>query len=378
MDITRLRRLTDFDEVMEPWQELAAGRPMRSWHWHATWWMHYGQPRRGAKRELMTLIVKDGGRAVAVAPWFLEHSPSRGRVLRFLGEGEVCTEYPTILFQGPDPTAAVAALADYLVAEAPAWDVLEMGGVEGDDTAVNGLVAHLAERGLCDFDRSTAFRCWKLPLPASWEDYLQMLSKSHRKQLRRLQRRVRDGAFRTHVVSDPAQFDRAWNILVDLHQRRRRGLGQPGCFASQTFESFHRSVARHLLSQGQLGLAWIELQGRPIAAEYTLIGRDATLAYQGGLDPAFLAEEPGRISTMKAIEGAIERRHTAFDFLRGDEPYKAHWRAQPVDCYVVRVVAERTTSQLREAAYQTIGCFKDWLKAGWQQVRETAPGGFVP
>lgn len=373
MDVTRLSRLIDFDSVRASWQELAAGRPMQGWHWNSTWWMHYGQPDTGPQRELMTLVVKDGSHVVAIAPWFLDQTSTRGRVIRFLGEDEICTEYPSILCHPADRARVTSALADYLVNEAPTWDVLELAGIEEDNALVNDLVAHLAEQGFSKFDRRGTFRCWKLSLPSSWDEYLQTLSKSHRMQLRRLQKRVLDaGRASVYRLTEAAHFDEAWNVLVDLHQRRRQSLGEPGCFASQRFASFHRSVARHLLDNGQLGLVWLELAGRPISVEYNLIGSDTTYSYQGGVDPEFLEEQPGRLSTMQTIQWAIEGGQSTFDFLRGDEPYKAHWRAEPVECYTVRVVAERTTAQLREAAYQAAGSIKDWVKTGWQRVRETA------
>ncbi len=80
---------------------------------------------------------------------------------------------------------------------------------------------------------------------------------------------------------------------------------------------------------------------------------------------------------MTAIRWAIESGHQTFDFLRGDEPYKAHWRAQPVELYTVRVVAERAVAQFREAAFQAVGSLKDWVKAGWQRVREPSQGAFA-
>jgi CelD/BcsL family acetyltransferase involved in cellulose biosynthesis len=269
----------------------------------------------------------------------------------------------------------MSAIAEFLLTEAPPWDVLELSGICEDDASVAELVAQLAERGCSNSDRRTAFRCWQLGLPASWEEYLAMLSKSHRMQLRRLQKRVLD-ARRAVVqrVGDEAELDFAWSILVDLHQKRRLSLGEPGCFASHRFAGFHQGVARQLLADGQLALAWVELAGRPVAAEYNLLGARTTYSYQGGVDPDFLDEQPGRLATLRTMQWAIEAGHTTFDFLRGDEPYKAHWRAQPVDRFTVRVVAERPLAQLREAAYQAVGSLKGWLRTGLQRMRETAEG----
>ncbi|HEY4593430.1 MAG TPA: GNAT family N-acetyltransferase, partial [Thermoanaerobaculia bacterium] len=50
--------------------------------------------------------------------------------------------------------------------------------------------------------------------------------------------------------------------------------------------------------------------------------------YQSGFDPAHSALSPGTLLVAQAIRRAIEEGKTAFDFLRGDEPYKRRWKPQ--------------------------------------------------
>ena len=52
-----------------------------------------------------------------------------------------------------------------------------------------------------------------------------------------------------------------------------------------------------------------------------------TYVYQAGIDPQRLADEPGHLITAATVKRAIEQGGRAVDFLRGDEPYKAHFRA---------------------------------------------------
>ena len=103
---------------------------------------------------------------------------------------------------------------------------------------------------------------------------------------------------RWHQVTSASELPAAWAILVELHQRRRLSLGEPGCFASRLFHDFHREVTQRLLDRDQLRMSWLELDGSPAAAEYHLAGTADTYAYQGGVDPERLAEEPGRLSTI--------------------------------------------------------------------------------
>ncbi len=373
-------RLTTFAEL-QPWiadcNALARSVPFRRWEWLESWWNHYGPKMDcGApSRELFLLAVLDSRQSLAgLAPWYVERSASQGRVVRFLGSGEVCSEYLTVLCRGGETTQVAETLADWLTQaaaldngnEANRWDVLKLSAIERGDPAITRLLDQLTERGNV-VRRRRGMSCWRLELPTSWDAYLALLSKSHRKQLRRMDRDVfRSGRAVMHWVHEPSQLDRALEVLVDLHQRRWRGRGQAGCFASTRFLEFHREVARRLLAVDALSMCWMELDGRPAAAEYHLTGGGIVYAYQSGIAPEWLADEPGRLSHLATVRRAIERGDTAFDFLRGDEPYKAHLRAVPREVFEARVVPARLTARARQAICAVGGSMADLFKSGWQ------------
>ena len=57
-------------------------------------------------------------------------------------------------------------------------------------------------------------------------------------------------------------------------------------------------------------MSWLELDGSPAAAEYHFADGTTTYAYQGGVDPERLAEEPGRLSTILCLRAAIAEGHS--------------------------------------------------------------------
>ncbi len=350
------------------WNELAAGVPFRSFEWLESWWRAYGG---GPGRELFALAAfGSNDELIGLAPWYLDRSASLRGTIRFLGSGEVCSDYLTILCRNGAADDVTVALADWLVrADDPLtgevrddWDAIELGGIDRDDVTVNRLVEHLAARGKLVYRRERA-SCWRVLLPATWDEYLARLSKSHRKQIRRLQRNYfASGRAGVRLARSAAEVERGLDFLVSLHQRRRESLGQRGSFASEAFARFHRLAAPRLLEAGRLRLAWLELDGRTVAAEYQVLGRDVVYAYQSGIEPVALEHEPGRLITIATLERAIAEGRRAFDFLRGDELYKAHWRARPRPTYDVRIVADSPHERLRHGLWWAGGTMKAWLK----------------
>jgi hypothetical protein len=332
------------------------------------WWRHYGgRPARGSRAGgLCVLGVLDAsGRLVGVAPWYLDAGSWRGRVLRFLGSGEVCPEYLTVPaspgWEGP----VAAALADWLTAARgpDAWDLLELTAVGPQDAAIARLAERL-EAGGNLVHRRAGPNCWRIELPKSWDEYLATLSKQHRNHLRKAERRLlASGRAVVHRVQQAEDLPRGEQVLIDLHQARWRALGQPGCFSSQRYTAFHSEMLRDLLARRELILLWIELDGKPFVVEYLMAGSDTVYHYQCGLDASRLEDSPGRLGTIVSLRSAIDGGYRALDLLRGDEPYKAHFRAKPNACLEIRAVPAHFPARVRHGIWRAGSSAKRWLAA---------------
>lgn len=382
MRVACYNTLDELTPYAECWDRLAAGMPFRAWAWAQRWWLHYGQ--RHPTRRLFVACVHDANNDVlAIAPWFVERSASRGRVLQFLGTGEVCSEYLGVLCDPARVEPAMEALAGWLhlpggtarrgaAALNPGWDLLRLSYIDKHDGVALRLMNELAARGnLVDCRPGPA--CWRIELPSSWEEFLARLSKSHRKQVRRLEHRLlKTGRAELLTACDAGDVPGGFQRLVDLHQRRQRSLGQPGCFASAPFTAFHRDVVGPMFTTGQLQLHWMDLDRRLVAAEYHLAGDGVIYVYQGGIDPEALHAEPGRLITLATLRRAIAMGYRAFDFLRGDEPYKAHWRAEPQPTLDVRIIPDRVAARLRHQFWVTGREVRRWLKTGLNAPRSVA------
>lgn len=327
--------------LQDSWRRLDQQVPFRSFEWVTTWWKHYGQAVE--RRQLHVVVIRNdeqlgSEQVLAIAPWYIELSRTRGRIVRWLGSGEVCSDHPTILCKDKDRMAVVDALARHLL-QSEDWNRLVLEAIDEQDELMAEFSERMAAAG-CSVSRQSEGNCWCIQLPDNWEDYLATLSKSHRKQIRRADRSTL-GTERAkwRLVKSAEQLNVEWPLFVDLHQRRRQSLGEPGCFASRQFAAFHREVAERFLALDKLRLSFLDLDGHPVAVEYQFAGGGRLFAYQGGFDPNLLDQEPGRLSLIATLKSAIDQGFKEIDFLRGDEPYKAHWRATANPTYRLKILA---------------------------------------
>jgi len=379
MRVLRIATTEELIALAPQWNNLAGDMPTHSWHWLGNWWLHYGPTTEGHRgaAELFVLCVFDAtNRLVGLAPWYIQSSKLHGRVVRFLASGEVCSDYQSILCKPGFEREVTTALADWLLDDRPTvaewlserrfndWDVLELADVDAEDRIVRGLTDALAVRGAIAHCRAGS-SCWRLSLPHNWQDFVATLSKSHRKIVRRLQRTLFDtGRAVLHEVKTQEDLTQAFRILVDLHARRHNSLGKPGIFDSERFAAFHHDAARGLLDAGQLRLSWLELDSRPVAAEYNLASKNTIYSYQSGIAPDALAYQPGRLAMIATLQSAINEGCTGFDFLRGDEPYKAHWRALPRPSVEFHVWPGNTVDWLRHSMWKASESVLEWMRSG--------------
>jgi CelD/BcsL family acetyltransferase involved in cellulose biosynthesis len=360
------RTPAELDSLADHWNSVSGDVPFRRWEWNRTWWRYYG-----SGHDLFVLVVYDGSEAIAgLAPWYIEQSAGAGRVIRFLGSGEVCSEYSTLLTAPGRAIEVCDAVADWLATPANhdltspipcQWDLMELTSVDSDDDVLAAMALRFATSDFTVHERP-AMPCWQLQLPATWDAYLATLSKPNRRRTRAAAKRLSQPDCACKVVTTNAEFEHTWELLVDFHQRRRRSLNEPGCFASDPFGLFLRDLSHQFLSSGHLNMVWVEIAGRPIAVGLNFRLGGVTYCYQVGIDPDHLAEAPGWLVNTATIQQAIATGQHKLDLLRGNEPYKGHLGARPHPSKELRIVPNRLRSQLWHKAWRTGNTMKDWLK----------------
>jgi CelD/BcsL family acetyltransferase involved in cellulose biosynthesis len=334
LQTTQIQSPSDLGPYLGAWRELTAGAPMRSPDWLLSWWEIYSMPGE----ELCILLFQEpGGTLIGLAPLYLQCAGSKG-IFRLLGAGGVGTNHTTwFSISGWEKRVGIE-VARFLLQCKSKWTRLLLEFVDADDEAIYATMQHFVENG-CFHRLRPLPSCWKIALPASWDEYLAMLSRSLRKRCRKLQRQFFDsGLIKIRQVKSEADLQEGFEILLQLHAARWGSDEKPrGVFEDQRFRTFHQTVSRKLLTRGQLRLAWLEYAGKPLAVEYQFVDSKTVYAYQAGIDLSMNAYSPGKLSMMAAIQFALARGCKTFDLLRGNEPYKANWRATSVACHDLHV-----------------------------------------
>lgn len=303
------------------WEELhassSAASPFAGWAWHRAW---ADAAPADEVRASQALLVRGPDDVLQVI------LPLAVRSLRFRRAHANTVTWAIGDLGCPDHLDVLAAPDQDLVQVIPAleslpWDVMRLSNLAADAPNVRRLAAALARAGYA-VRRRELWGCPYVDLPRTWEDYLTTLSGRRRHHVRWEERTL----FRNHTVTltdwHPDRFEEGWCRLVALHEQRWDGAG---AFRDPRVERVHRRFAWEMARTGRLWLTTLELDGEPAVVWYGVADRETVYFCQGGRDPRWKRESVGSVLTGMMIRRAIERGYRRFDFLRGEEPYKARW-----------------------------------------------------
>lgn len=361
----KLELITDFatlERNADQWDQVAGDFPFFRFSWMGSWIKHLGK----ACQLAVLVAIDDEGSWIGIAPWCVDHH-NMTRRLRWISSGSACADYLSLIARPGHETSFAEAAVEWLIANAGAdgplgrIDSLELEGVALTQPAAAHFTELLSASGFAH--HATELEgCWKVDLPAKWSELEPQFSKSMRRKTKKATQRLLDEQTEIRSSHDYG-FEELWPTFVELHQQRRQMLGQAGCFADDHFQSFLRDAMSGLIDSGHAEIVEIRHGCEPLASMLLLNDGHTVFMYQSGMCNQRAAMEPGYQMAACAIQRAIEGGFSGFDFLRGDEPYKARWNTTRVALSRVKFVPRTFSAQLKHSLWLTGKSLKEHVLA---------------
>ena len=333
------RILTDparLHEIADEWRQLYQRCPSATPFQRPEWilaWMDAFSPKN-----ISAIEVRYNARLIGIAP-LLIYPREQERVLAFMGGG--VSDYLDLLMEPEHANQVVFAVLDQ-AKSIDGWDTLDL-----TDLSTNSM---LHKTVLSRFS-TPHDHCSALALPPTESELLRLLSKRQRANLRNARSRLTRAGESWFEVAAQETLPEFLSELFRLHASRWSQGGQPGVLADERVKAFHETVAPKLLVAGHLRLYRLSLEQRTIAALHALVGGSTLFCYLQGFDPEFAFVGPGNQLMFFAMQDAVRLGVRKFDFLRGEEDYKRHWRAQTeITCRIQISRTQLTSWDLRSDA----------------------------
>ncbi len=305
--------------------ESPAGSVFLSPQWQEVWWRNFA-----CDREMTGFsLAGPSGATDAIA------SLSRlGDSISFVGSPDTF-DYNDFLVRPGFEETFYPALLDIL--DGWQWSELRLDSLIEDSPTLAHLPGLARARGYVvetEYEDVTS----GVPLPGDWEQYLALLSKKDRHELRRKLRRLdTQTEWRWYCLTSPEEVLGRFEEFLTLMRMSRADKEE---FMTPGRERFFRDLAGRMAELDQIRLFFMEMDGVTVASSLCFDYGSARLLYNSGYDPSFSYYSVGLILHAMCVKDAIEQGVGYFDFLRGPEPYKAHLGGRQKSLY--RMVVKRT------------------------------------
>ena len=289
--------------------------------WLKVWWQELGT---GA--ELYLGSVRQGERVIGIAPLLVNE-----KTASFIGSADVCDYLDFVVAPGRERDFFNVLLDDL---REKGINQLDLRPLRPDSTVLTHLVSIAQNRGyevLCHPEDVSL----ELDLPSTWDEYLAILNKKQRHEVRRKLRRLWEaGSVEHRCVEVGREVGDYLDIFLKLFSLSR---DEKANFMNPKTESFFRSLAKAMAEIGLLRLGIIKLDKVPAAMTMGFDYNDSHYLYNSAYDPQYNSLSVGLLCKVLCIKESIEKGRKKWDFLKGGEPYKYQLGGQEIPLYNCRM-----------------------------------------
>lgn len=333
MQLDVYRDATGFEALAGEWNTLLRHSDtdtiFLTHEWQSTWWRFFSPGR-----ELILLALREQRKLVGIAPLYRQQSEDGRAVIQLVGGTDI-SDYLNVIALPGYRDHVYQAIFEFLTTELVDWDEIDLHCIPASSlyqplreaAMKQGLVVQHQVEDICPI----------IPLPATWDDYLAMLDKKQRHELRRKIRRAeKEADVRWYMTSDPALLPEDVETFFDLH--RKSSSDKEDFMSEPAMQEFFHEMAQFALAQAWLELSFLLVDGEKAATMFCFAYNNQTLVYNSGYDPQrFGSLSPGIVLLGYHIRDSIAKGRAAFDFLRGDEVYKHRFGGQDSEVFQITI-----------------------------------------
>ncbi|MFF0832415.1 MULTISPECIES: GNAT family N-acetyltransferase [unclassified Streptomyces] len=316
------------------YERCAAATPFQHHAWLHSWWRSYGGPGR-----LRVLLVRSGDELLAAAPLMLVRRP----VPALVPLGGAISDYGDVLLDDADDGRAADALADGL------WDAARTALIDFREVRPGAAVERVHDRWRGPRRTVRDSLCLELPAVPLAELAARLPTKRAQRVRAQLRRHASLGVVR-HVAR-PDEAPEALRRLLELHRLQWQERKVTAEHMQPRFREHLVRAVTEMVRSGNALVTEFRIGEDVVAVDLTLVSRSLTGGYLYGAHPR-LRESKADVAVLLLDACSEQAARTGGDgrgtlsLLRGDEPYKQHWRPEPVPNRRLLMARRRTAPLL--------------------------------
>jgi CelD/BcsL family acetyltransferase involved in cellulose biosynthesis len=309
MQLEIVDKFSRLEDIQSDWSTFAKRMPGLTPFQLPEWLLirqrHFGggEPR--------VLVFRTGGPIAGIIPRFL-HEWNGRRQLTLMGSG--ISDYLEPAIAPERRFEVIQELRRYLI-ETNDWDICDWQDLDG--------TTPLAELAPVEPDTP----CSEVKVTGRFEEYWAKRGTDLRRNLRRYGARAGKMGRTEFAVTTNREL---MPELIRLHAIRWQRQGEAGMIAANGSAKFLCEVAREFERLQILRFFSLRFRGEVVAVSVGFLYNSTLYSYLSAFDPAYEILGFGRKLLYESLRHAHEQRYRAWNFCRGEEPYKFSFGAERI------------------------------------------------
>jgi CelD/BcsL family acetyltransferase involved in cellulose biosynthesis len=217
--------------------------------------------------------------------------------------------------------------------------------------------------------------CPYLAFPDTWEEFTAGMSRNLRSSLKRKQRQLSaEGAVTFRTNRGDGDVDADFAALLALEAGGWKGDAGTAIASGDYTSRFHRRFVAAAAARGWLRLRFLELDGRPVAADYSVQFAGCESLIKTAFDERYARTSPGLLLRAEVLRAVHAEGARGYDFLGDPDHYKMRWATglHPR----LQIHAYRGAARLPEYAYRA--GVRPRLRTLYRRLRHRGEAGGRP
>jgi CelD/BcsL family acetyltransferase involved in cellulose biosynthesis len=195
-----------------------------------------------------------------------------------------------------------------------------------------------------------------VPLDRDVSEFERRLTSKRRSNLRRVRRRLESrGQLSLEVADGGERLDELLAEGFHVEGAAWKEAGSTAISSRPETRRFYTAVARWAAESGMLRLAFLRMDGAPVAFDYCLEDGNCHYLLKTGYHPDYRSEAPGMLMRYEMIRRAFSLGLQSYEFLGDNQRWKLEWTDRCHERSRVRVYAASPPGRLVWAARSSGG-----------------------
>lgn len=328
-------RLPDDRSFIQQWDELAENQDVPSiflgYEWITTWWQHFG-----TNKQLFLITGTCKNRLIALAPMMVSMKPllplRPSRIMEFIGTSGVPSRGMGLadrvdFLYPPGHQEILSELLTKLLDYSHYFDLLLIRALPASSPALVVLKKIGAKLGL-RFYQSFRSQSPYTRTEGTWEDFLATRKSKIKRQWRNSCRRLeRFGHYEISCFPDNGwSFEKTMETLLSINRESYKWQKGSSLFQTPDLLKFYNDLFRRISSKWLI-VHFILIEGKAVAYQAGFRYARRFFGYNTAYRKSYAQVHPGIHLIIHMIRIAFGESCIEYDMMRGEEPYKSHWKS---------------------------------------------------